>query len=194
MGTALSEQRGARAFEGMTRGRAVYVRADATGIEYECRPAHPRVRAAGVVESAAVRGPERQRSTSRPAAGAVDYGRGLRHGSAGTQVSRAPGPSHGRKRSLSGLSAVVATFVITAGVVAGLDAIANLRLAQTDSVPTSTDSVQVRRGESLGDVAARVAPEAPVAQVVDRIVELNAMPGAEVRPGQVLISPVSYGG
>lgn len=177
MGTALSEQRAVRPFEGVTRGRAVHVRADAAGIEY-----------------VGTSGCTRQRSTSRPTNGGVRYDASQRSGSAGTQVSRAHGPSHGRKTPLSGVTAVVATFVVTAGVVAGLDAIANLRLAQTDSVPAATDTVQVRRGESLGDVAARVAPDAPVAQVVDRIVELNALAGAEVRPGQVLISPVSHGG
>ncbi|MBM4494201.1 LysM peptidoglycan-binding domain-containing protein [Rhodococcus hoagii] len=194
MGTALSQQRTTRAFGEVTRGRAVYVRADASGIEIERRPAASGVRSVDTFVSTGSRGQQRQRNTTRPAAGAVHYGSAPRHGNAGTQVSRAAGPSHGRKRATSGLSAVVATFVITAGVVAGLDAIANLRMAQPDSVPTSTDSVQVRRGESHGDVAARVAPEAPVAQVVDRIVELNAMSGAEVRPGQILISPVSHGG
>ncbi|MCA1007995.1 LysM peptidoglycan-binding domain-containing protein [Rhodococcus hoagii] len=190
MGTALSEQRAARSFEGVTRGRAVYVRADASGIEYGCRPAPSRVRAVDVAEPDIVRGRTRQRSTARPTTGGVRYGTAPRNGSTGTQVSRADGPSHGRKRPLSGLSAVVATFVITAGVVAGLDAIANLRSAQTDSAPASTDSSQVHRGESRGDGAARTAPEAPV----DRIVELNAMSGAEIRPGQILISPASHGG
>lgn len=194
MGTALSEQRAARSFEGVTRGRAVYVRADASGIEYGYRPAPSRVRSVDVAEPDNVRGRTRQRSTARPTTGGVRYGTAPRNGSAGTQVSRADGPSHGRKRPLSGLSAVVATFVITAGVVAGLDAIANLRSAQTDSAPASTDSSQVHRGESRGDGAARTAPEAPVARVVDRIVELNAMSGAEIRPGQISISPVSHGG
>jgi hypothetical protein len=196
MGTALSEQRAARSFEGVTRGRAVYVRADAAGIEYGYRPAPSRVRSVDVdvAEPDIVRGRTRQRSTGRPTTGGVRYGTAPRNGSAGTQVSRADGPSHGRKRPLSGLSAVVATFVITAGVVAGLDAIANLRSAQTDSAPASTDSSQVHRGESRGDGAARTAPEAPVARVVDRIVELNAMSGAEIRPGQISISPVSHGG
>lgn len=192
MGTALSEQRAARSFEGVTRGRAVYVRADASGIEYGCRPSS-RVRSVDVAEPAVVRGRTRQRSTARPTTGGVRYGTAPRNGSAGTQVSRADGPSHGRKRPLSGLSAVVATFVITAGVVAGLDAIANLRSAQTDFAPASTESAQVRGGESRGDVAARTAPKAPVAQVVDRIVELNAMSGAEI-PGQISISPVAHGG
>lgn len=44
MGTALSQQRTTRAFGEVTRGRAVYVRADASGIEIERRPAASGVR------------------------------------------------------------------------------------------------------------------------------------------------------
>ncbi|MCW1957311.1 MAG: LysM peptidoglycan-binding domain-containing protein [Mycobacterium sp.] len=50
--------------------------------------------------------------------------------------------------------------------------------------------VQVRAGETLGHLAARVAPGAPTAQVVQRILELNELDSASVEAGQTLIAPV----
>ncbi|PTR26663.1 hypothetical protein C8K36_105236 [Rhodococcus sp. OK519] len=190
MGTALSEQRAARSFVGATSGRAVYVKADRAGIEYGCRSVQRTVGVVGVVgavgafDAVGARERGRRRSVSGPTSGEVRYGTAPRHASAGVQVSRAHAPSHGRGRARSGLSAVVATFVITAGIVAGLDAIANLRLAQTDSGPVATESVEVRTDESQGRVTAPVDPAAPAAHVLDRIVELNALSRADVSAAQ----------
>jgi hypothetical protein len=50
--------------------------------------------------------------------------------------------------------------------------------------------VQVRAGETLQHLAARVAPEAPTAHVVQRIRELNKLESASVDAGQTLIAPV----
>ena len=46
-------------------------------------------------------------------------------------------------------------------------------------------------GENLQQVAHRVAPDAPVAQVVDRIRELNQLDSVAVDAGQTLIAPVA---
>ena len=50
--------------------------------------------------------------------------------------------------------------------------------------------MQVEPGESLQDVAHRVAPEAPARQVADRIRELNNLHSPMLAAGQTLIAPV----
>jgi LysM repeat protein len=49
--------------------------------------------------------------------------------------------------------------------------------------------VQVAPGETLWELAERVAPDSPTQQVVERIRELNGMRGITVHPGQPLIVP-----
>ena len=51
--------------------------------------------------------------------------------------------------------------------------------------------VQVRAGESLQQVAQRVAPDAPVRDVIERIRELNELETVALNAGQTLIAPVS---
>lgn len=83
--------------------------------------------------------------------------------------------------------------VLAAGLVAfGLIAVANLRADSLDTVPTPGTAI-VQQGETLSDVAARVAPGASVQQVVDRMIELNDMGGASVLPGQQLLTPSLVG-
>jgi predicted Zn-dependent protease len=62
--------------------------------------------------------------------------------------------------------------------------------AMGPSVPDSTTVVRVKPGESLWELAGRVAPESDAAAVVERIRELNAVDGA-VEPGQALTVPFS---
>lgn len=50
--------------------------------------------------------------------------------------------------------------------------------------------VQVHPGETLQHLAARVAPDVPTAQVVQRIRELNKLDSSSVDAGQTLIAPV----
>lgn len=57
------------------------------------------------------------------------------------------------------------------------------------SVPTETTVVRVQPGESLWELAGRVAPDSDAAAVVERIRELNGVEGA-VHPGQPLTVPV----
>ncbi|WP_433612358.1 LysM peptidoglycan-binding domain-containing protein [Prescottella agglutinans] len=108
-------------------------------------------------------------------------------------MSAASTPSHDQRPRPSrfvGLGNVVAAVVVTIGAVLGLGALANLT-AVSGAVPAETATVRVHGGETLSDVAARVAPDAPVGPVVDRIMELNEMSSAAVRAGQTLITPVS---
>ncbi|WP_244882558.1 LysM peptidoglycan-binding domain-containing protein, partial [Gordonia desulfuricans] len=55
--------------------------------------------------------------------------------------------------------------------------------------PVSTQVVHVRAGESLGSIAARVAPDMPSRVVIDEIVELNDMAGSGLQVGQALLTP-----
>ena len=55
---------------------------------------------------------------------------------------------------------------------------------------TGTAVVHVQSGESLGDIASRIAPEMPTAAVVDKIMELNGMNNSALSVGQSLLTPV----
>jgi hypothetical protein len=57
-------------------------------------------------------------------------------------------------------------------------------------VPDRLAVVRVDAGESLSDVAHRVAPDAPAVQVADRIRELNDLNSATLFAGQTLIAPI----
>jgi len=48
----------------------------------------------------------------------------------------------------------------------------------------------VQTGETLQQVAQRVAPDAPVGQVVERIRELNQLDSVALDAGQTLIAPI----
>lgn len=128
-----------------------------------------------------------------PRSGTVGYDAVPRYGARGSRVSAASTPSHDQRPRQSrfvGLGNVVSAVVVTIGAVLGLGALANLT-AVSGAVPTETATVRVHGGETLSDVAARVAPDAPVGPVVDRIMELNEMSSAAVRAGQTLIAPVA---
>ena len=56
--------------------------------------------------------------------------------------------------------------------------------------PTRLAVVQVQAGETLQQVAHRVAPDAPVGQVVERIRELNQLESVSLDAGQTLIAPI----
>ncbi|MBN4926356.1 LysM peptidoglycan-binding domain-containing protein [Hoyosella rhizosphaerae] len=60
----------------------------------------------------------------------------------------------------------------------------------TTSVNSAAGVVYVRSGESLSDVATRVAPTAPVDVVVASLRELNGLTNSLVQPGQPLMTPV----
>jgi predicted Zn-dependent protease len=60
----------------------------------------------------------------------------------------------------------------------------------TTSVPSRLAVVQVQSGESLQQLAQRIAPDAPTGAMVDQIRELNELDSAAVDAGQTLIAPV----
>ncbi|MDI3314439.1 MAG: peptigoglycan-binding protein LysM [Mycobacterium sp.] len=57
-------------------------------------------------------------------------------------------------------------------------------------VPDRLAVVRVEAGETAQHLAARVAPGAPVGQVIERIRELNGVEPAALAAGQTLIAPV----
>jgi hypothetical protein len=57
-------------------------------------------------------------------------------------------------------------------------------------VPDRLAVVQVQAGETLQEIAKRVAPDAPIGQVVERIRELNQLESAALDTGQTLIAPI----
>ena len=93
----------------------------------------------------------------------------------------------------------VSTAVTVA--LAGIAALITLwlgSLAHFSSAPSVTPVVEqdqlavvrVQAGESLQHLAGRVAPDAPVEQVVSRIRELNNLDSMAVDAGQTLIAPL----
>ncbi|MBC2643897.1 MULTISPECIES: LysM peptidoglycan-binding domain-containing protein [unclassified Rhodococcus (in: high G+C Gram-positive bacteria)] len=118
----------------------------------------------------------------RPSSGAVEYRPTV------VGVSRA---DHRRGANDVGWRMVLASVVITAGVLCGLVGLAQLATTDSAGDAAATEVVQVQQGESLAAIAGRVAPDLPVAQVVERIMELNAMSNSALHPGQNLIVPSS---
>ena len=123
----------------------------------------------------------RQPGPVRPAAGAVRY-----HGT-GVAMSRAP---HARRPV--GLAITVATAGLAALITVWLGALAQSGgIGGTPAaVPQQLAVVRVQAGETLQHLASRVAPDAPVSQVVARIKELNQLDSAGLDAGQTLIAPV----
>jgi hypothetical protein len=99
---------------------------------------------------------------------------------AGTPVASPPALPAGRVASL--LAAAVLTLVVVAGL-------GWLGEGEDPGLPTQTTMVQVGAGETVWDVARRVAPQADQRAVVDRIRELNGLVGSAVVAGQRLEVP-----
>jgi hypothetical protein len=117
---------------------------------------------------------------TRPAGGAIAF-RGTR-----VAMSRAP---H-RRRPVSA-AVTIALAGMAALITIWLGALAHSgNVAGTAPVPDSLAVVRVQAGENLQRLAARVAPDAPVSQVVERIKQLNQLDSAALDAGQTLIAPV----
>jgi hypothetical protein len=128
----------------------------------------------------------RRPRVSRPA------GAPMRYSGTGVAVSVAP---H-RKRPVT-LATTVGLALLAGMITLWLGLVANLgQLANGDSggsaarVPDRLAVVRVESGESLQDVAHRVAPDAPARQVAERIRELNDLNSPTLAEGQTLIAPV----
>jgi len=125
----------------------------------------------------------RRRPPSRRPAGAP-----LRYRGTGVLMSRA---SH-RRRPITPVTTVVLALVAAAITVwLGLVAQFGGVVGESTPVPPRLAVIQVQTGETLQQVAQRVAPDAPVGAVVERIRELNQLDSAAVQAGQTLIAPVS---
>lgn len=132
-----------------------------------------------------VRRPEQARR--RPLAGRP-AGAAFSHRGTGVLMSRA---SH-RSRPITPLTTVVLAL-LAAGITVWLGVIAQFGAAAGQpetQVPGKLAVVRVQSGESIQQVAHRVAPDAPVTAVVDRIRELNKLPSVALDAGQTLIAPV----
>lgn len=82
---------------------------------------------------------------------------------------------------------VLAVVVATVAVVCGLGALG--QRAGARDVPGAVAEVRVGAGETLWDVAERVAPGSDEQAVAARIRELNGLAGSAVRPGQEIRVP-----
>jgi LysM domain len=90
-----------------------------------------------------------------------------------------------------GLALLAGIITLWLGLIAHLGQLANGETtAPAAHVPDRLAVVRVEAGESLQDVAARVAPDAPVRQVAQRIRELNDLKSPTLVAGQTLIAPV----
>lgn len=91
-----------------------------------------------------------------------------------------PAPRVGRVAALS------ATVMVTLTVVAGLSWLGQ---GAAPAIPQHTAVIKVGAGETVWDVAARVAPRSDPRAVVERIRQLNGLRTTEVVPDQQLQVP-----
>lgn len=119
---------------------------------------------------------------ARPAAGHLRYqGNGVR-------VSEAVHARRPVSTTVSiGLAGIAALITVWLGLIGHFS---GDRVAAASHPTDQLAVVQVRAGETLQHLAARVAPEAPTAHVVQRIRELNKLESVSVDAGQTLIAPV----
>ncbi|MGE0220234.1 LysM peptidoglycan-binding domain-containing protein [Mycolicibacterium sp.] len=134
-------------------------------------------------------GPSRRagRTAARRPQGRRPAGAPMHYHGTGVLVSRA---SH-RRRPITPATTVLLSLIAGAitlwlGLVAQFGGVVGAEA----EVPTRLAVVQVQAGESLQQVALRVAPDAPVGDVVARIRELNELDSVAVDAGQTLIAPV----
>lgn len=127
--------------------------------------------------------PRRYRPTpARPAVAPLSYrGTGVRVSQA--VHTRRP-VSTAASIALAGLAALITLWLGFLGNFSGDRASASA--PATDQLAV----VQVHPGETLQRLAARVAPDVPTAQVVQRIRELNKLDSSSVDAGQTLIAPI----
>ncbi len=140
---------------------------------------------------------------------------GFRHGRDGLARSRRPGPvrpagapprycgtgvamsvAPHRRRPVTllttvGLALAAGLITLWLGLVANAGQVLNGGSAASPAhVPDRLAVVRVEAGESLRDVAHRVAPDAPARQVAERIRDLNDLDSSTLVAGQTLIAPV----
>ncbi|WP_371287064.1 LysM peptidoglycan-binding domain-containing protein [Mycobacterium sp. PS03-16] len=146
------------------------------------RPAPASRGARPVHREAAPRTVARRRPPVRRPAGAA-----VPHRGAAVLMSRA---SH-RRRPITPATTILLALVAGA-ITLWLGLVAQLGGVQGGQAPVPAELavVQVQTGETLQQVAQRVAPDAPLGAVVERIRELNRLDTAALDAGQTLIAPV----
>ena len=133
--------------------------------------------------SPVVRRPHAMRpGPSRPATAPLQY-RGY-----AVSVSRAP---HARRPVSASVTVALAALAALITLWLGTLAQFSGERAAAVSVPERLAVVQVHAGETLQQIARRVAPDVPAGQVVDRIRDLNQLESASVDAGQTLIAPLA---
>mgnify|MGYP001032309973 CR=1 FL=1 len=94
------------------------------------------------------------------------------------------------RRVLTALVALPVAAAIAAAVIAGGGSALASRAA---GAPAGTyPTVTVSAGDSLWSIAERIAPQADPRDVVDAIVQLNALDGVGIAPGNRLSVPLEY--
>ena len=112
----------------------------------------------------------------------------MRYRGTGVAMSRA---TH-RRRPITPATTVLLALVASAitvwlGLVAQFGGVTEVEAP----VPDRLAVIQVQTGETLQQVAHRVAPDAPVGQVVERIRQLNQLDSVALDAGQTLIAPIA---
>ena len=113
----------------------------------------------------------------------------------GTGVAMSAAPHRKRPVSLAttlGLALLAGVITLWLGLMANVGQVVNGDSGNSTAaaVPDRLAVVRVEPGESLQDVARRVAPDAPTRQVTERIRELNDLNSPALSAGQTLIAPV----
>jgi predicted Zn-dependent protease len=111
----------------------------------------------------------------------------MRYRGTGVPVSQAP---HGRRPVSTAVTIALAALAALITVWLGSLAHFSAGAVAPAQLPDQLAVIQVQAGESLQQVAARVAPDAPVSQVVERIRDLNKLDSASLDAGQTLIAPI----
>jgi hypothetical protein len=114
-------------------------------------------------------------------------GEPTRYRGTGLLVSRA---SHRRRPITPATTVVLALIAAAITVWLGLVAQFGGVVGEPAAVPDRLAVIQVQSGETLHQVARRVAPDAPADQVMQRIRDLNQLESAALDAGQTLIAPI----
>ena len=95
-------------------------------------------------------------------------------------------PTHPAALRSGRVARVVAAATVTLAVVGGLGWIGQ---GASPGIPAETAVIRVGAGETVWDVARRVAPQSDQRAVVERIRQLNGIMGSAITPGQQLQVP-----
>lgn len=112
----------------------------------------------------------------------------LRYRGSGVAVSAAPHAHRPVSTRVTVLLALLAGLITL--WLGSLAQFGSARAGVAATTPERLAVVVVGAGESLHQLAGRIAPDAPAAQVVERIKGLNELDSGSVDTGQTLIVPV----